>query len=122
MNRSAFRPAPRKPRRRRAGDPLKVDAAIEGSRQYQRLLRRAAAMSQDFQKQLNATQLHAWLSLEEALLELATHGNQEYFKAGVAIGRQQRRGGRDAGASCRTRRDPELAETLVQLIRIIARQ
>jgi hypothetical protein len=122
MNRSSFRPAPRKARRRRGSDPLKVDAAIEGSRQYQRLVRQAAALSQEFQKQLNATQLGAWLSLEEALLELAAHGNEEYFKAGVAIGRRQRRGGCDAGASGRTRRDPELAQTLVRLIRIIARQ
>jgi hypothetical protein len=79
-------------------------------------------MSREFQKRLDAAQLGAWLSLEDALLELAAHGNEEYFKAGVAIGRRQRRGGCDGGAFGRTRRDPELARTLVRLIRIIARQ
>jgi hypothetical protein len=79
-------------------------------------------MSREFQKRLDAAQLGAWLSLEDALHELAAHGNEEYFKAGVAIGRRQRRGGCDGGTIGRTRRDPELARTLVRLIRIIARQ
>jgi hypothetical protein len=68
-----------------------VTARIERSREYQHSLKQVLELVDQFQHALDSTQLQQWLALEEALLEHSASLNQQYFRAGVELGRRKHR-------------------------------
>lgn len=83
-------------RRRRYRAKAKPDPAhgkqhhlsqLERSREYQRLLARLVALSERFQRSLNAEQRRAWLTLEDALLDHAWFLHGHYFRVGYQLGK-----------------------------------
>jgi hypothetical protein len=122
-------------RRRRGSRALSrhlasVATRIERSQAYRRSLQQVLELAETLKTALDAAQREHWLALEEALLEHNSCLNEEYFLAGVELGRSK--GRRRAVAGSRAAhgtsqhagggpvRDAELIGTLAELIRALA--
>jgi hypothetical protein len=109
-----------------------VATRIERSQAYQRSLKQVLDLAETLKKALGDSQREHWLALEEALLEHNSCLNEEFFYAGVELGRKKGRrrsvapshaahvrpGARLAGRESPP--DAELIRALAELIRALA--
>jgi hypothetical protein len=123
-------------RRRRSSRALNrhlasVTTRIERSHAYRRSLKQLLDLADALKEALGDAQRERWLALEEALLEHNSCLNEEYFLAGVELGRRKGRRRSMAAGTAHGRasqrltgaepvRDAELIRTLAELIRALA--